>query len=189
MQASTTYLILCSAAIWSTYVHFAKCVWDSIHDGLKQCHSKPYMNFRTAKAVLVWGLGMSCSPRHTILILQSYTSTLSTFEYPNHLHHLIILGLSGEKALCGVGKKIQCPTQSKCNCTTACSLVFIFNCPKKKTQQEVRAWSSIAFWEEVQDYDTTVKEITAVFHWFAASNSVHCLITKLCQAAFGRILK
>ena len=25
-QASTTYLILCSAAIWSTYVHFAKCV-------------------------------------------------------------------------------------------------------------------------------------------------------------------
>ena len=26
------------------------------------------------------------------------------------------------------------------------------------------------------------------FHWFA-SNSVHCLITKLCQAAFGRILK
>jgi hypothetical protein len=76
---------------------------------------------------------------------------------------LIILGLSGEKALCGVGTEIQCPTQSKCNCTTACSLVFISNCPKKKTQQEVRAWSTIAFWEEVQDYDTTVKEITVFF--------------------------
>ena len=104
---------------------------------------------------------MSCSPRHRILILQSYTSTLSTFEYPKPSssldHTWTIRGESPQR----VRKSSAQPNQ--CNCTTACSLVFISNCPKKKTQQEVRAWSTIAFWEEVQDYDTTVKEITVFF--------------------------
>lgn len=85
------------------------------------------------------------------------------------------------------GTEIQCPTQSVQlhNCMQPC-LHFQLSKKENTTRGEGLVHHRVLGGGSRLRHDCQRNH--CFFHWFA-SNSVHCLITKLCQAAFGRILK